>query len=57
VLHVYASHLGGYFTTTKKLTFEEESCEQCGGCDWFLGTAKTEKDAEKMYNTYIDDNF
>ena len=57
MLHVYASHLGGYFTTTEKLTFDEENCEQCGDSDWYIGMAETEEEAEKMFNDYIDDRF
>ena len=53
--HVYASHLGGYFTTGERLTFEEKHCEQCGDCDWYLGQAETEEEAEKLYNEYLND--
>ena len=53
--HVYASHLEGYFTTGERLTFEEEYCDQCGDCDWYLGQVETEEEAEKLYNEYLND--
>jgi len=52
-MHVYASHLDGFFTTEEKLSFDEEICEQCGDVDWYLGEAETEEEAENLYDKHM----
>ena len=56
-LHVYESHLGGYFTTKDIMTFEEQCCEQCGDSDWYLGEVDTEREAEELYKVHIGHNY
>lgn len=53
MLYVYENHLGGYYTTKTQLTLDEEHCEQCGDSDWYLGTAETEEEAERIYEEYM----
>lgn len=53
-MHVYENHLGGYYTTEHRLTYEEEYCEQCGDSDWYLGQVANEKEAERLYNEHIN---
>ena len=53
-LHVYESHMGGYFTTEEELTTEQEYCDQCGDNDWYLGAVDTQEEAAQLYEKHID---
>ena len=49
----YASHLGGIYSSSYKLKFDDLFCEQCGDYDEFLGKFDTEEEANKAYCKYM----
>ena len=35
-MHLYESHLGGYFITENEVSYEDLYCETCGDSDQYL---------------------
>ena len=44
-MYIYDSHLGYFYTTDHKLSYEECYCEYCGDTDWLIGKANTRAEA------------
>lgn len=45
----YENHLdGGIYASDEFLDYDALYCEECGDSDWFLGSADTREDAEKL---------
>ena len=47
-MYIYESHLGGLYTSTYKLDYDELYCEQCGDSDWLIGCATTRAEAWEL---------
>ena len=53
MLYWYSSHLGGIYSSTRKLSYDDLYCEQCGDCDEYLGRFETEEEAYEEYRRYM----
>lgn len=50
--YLYASHIGGLFSTDYMMSSEECYCEECGDSDWLIGEYETLKE---FWNLVKDD--
>lgn len=55
VFYIYESHLGGFYHTEKKLSFDERYCDECGDSDWLLCTAAKPQDIWDALEGQIDE--
>ena len=44
-MYIYEDHMGGLYTSDRKLDYKEIYCEQCGDTDWLLCCASTRQEA------------
>lgn len=52
-MYLYASHLGGYFGTGKKL--ENRVCGICGDEDVYIGAARDAREAKSLLSRYVSE--
>lgn len=52
-MYLYASHLGGYFGTGKKL--ENRVCGICGDEDVYIGAARDARTAKRLLSRYVSE--
>lgn len=48
MIYIYASHMGGYYTTDEPLEDDALYCEECNDSDYLVGTAETDEEAERL---------
>lgn len=48
-MFIYECHMGGFYTSEHKLSFDEIYCEQCGDSDHLIGEADTAKEAWDLF--------
>jgi len=53
MIHLYESHLGGYYTTDHYI--KDTYCDQCGDSDTYLGEFKTEEEAKNYFIRWFDE--
>ena len=47
-MYIYENHMGGLFTSDRKLSYEECYCETCGDSDWLIGEADTREEVIEL---------
>lgn len=55
-MFIYENHLGGLYTSSEEIPFEELFCETCGDCDFLIGEADTREEAWKLLKDDTDIN-
>lgn len=55
-VYVYESHLGGLYTSNDYIPYDKLYCEQCGDCDYKIGSFDTFEEFLRYYadNIYVD---
>lgn len=43
-MHIYESHMGGFYTSNDEIDYDDLYCDQCGDSDLYLGEAHTLKE-------------
>ena len=50
-MHIYTSHLDGFYTLNERLDFDALYCEQCGDWDNYIGECSTANEARELINS------
>lgn len=55
-MYIYEGHMGSLYTSDTYLDYDDLYCEQCGDCDWLIGSATTGEEAWNLlkYETNIN---
>ena len=48
--YLYESHMGGYYSSEKKLSYNALYCEECGDSDYLVGSFTDENSLKKLLN-------
>lgn len=53
-MHIYESHMGGFYATDEPVDEDFLYCEQCGDFDWYVGDADSREEAFDLLIDYMD---
>ena len=60
MVHIYESHMGGFFYDDEPLDYDYLYCDTCGDSDNYLGTASDKEEAWRLMQdllVYYDEDY